>query len=265
MSTGTYYYAREIEPSLLDVNIEQVSSSLIPQSFQNFNIIQFSDTHVGFHFTVKQMRKVVQKINEKNPDLIVFTGDLVDEPQTFNEQQALINELKKLAAPFGKYWIYGNHDHGGYGTDMILNIMEQAEFRLLKNSHVLVEKDYEQIVLAGIDDVILGNPDLQQTLQHVDPNLYTILLAHEPDFVNKTVHSDVNIQLSGHSHGGQVRVPFIGHLYTPVYAEEFVVGKYNFENDLTLFVSKGIGTTRLPFRFFCKPEINSFILNHIPK
>lgn len=261
---GTYYYARDIEPKMLHINNKTITSAKIPNAFHDFKIVQFSDTHIGFHYTLDQLKDLVAQINKQNPDLIVFTGDLVDEPNTYNWNHQLITVLRTLTAKQGKYWIYGNHDHGGYGTNVVKDTMEQADFQLLQNQHVTLNKDNDGIILAGIDDLMLGRPDLTKTLKQANPDLFTILLAHEPDFADTSVKYPVNIQLSGHSHGGQVRFPFIGDLYTPAYAEKYVQGKYSFNNgDLLLYVSRGIGTTRLPYRFLCKPEFNIYTLKKI--
>lgn len=256
---GTYYYARDIEPKMLDTDRETITSPKIPTAFDNFKIVQFSDTHVGFQYTLDQLEDLIMQINRQNPDLIVFTGDLVDRPNTYQWNQHLSNILGSLSAPSGKYWIYGNHDHGGYGTNIVNDTMKQAGFQLLQNHHVTLTKGDDQIVLAGIDDLMLGRPDLTETLNGANHDLFTILLAHEPDFADTAATHPVDIQLSGHSHGGQVRLPFIGDLYTPAYAEKYVQGKYTFSG-LTLYVSRGLGTTRLPYRFLCKPEYNIYTL-----
>ncbi|OZU90476.1 metallophosphoesterase [Virgibacillus indicus] len=261
LSGGTYYYAREIEPAMLHINKNNLPSKKIPSAFNNFKIVQFSDTHIGFHYSLEQFKTLVEKINNLKPDIIVFTGDLVDEPHTYRWNDELISALHTLDAKHGKYWIYGNHDHGGYGTDILQDVMEQANFKLLKNSHTIIEKSTDRFVLAGIDDVMLGRPDLKKTLDQVNPDLFTILLAHEPDYADTVLQYPVDVQLSGHSHGGQVRFPFIGDLYTPSYAEKYVQGKYMLgDKKLTLFVNSGIGTTRLPYRFLCKPEIHLYTL-----
>lgn len=261
---GTYYYAHEIEPATLQITNELITLQNIPTPFNDFKIIQFSDTHVGFQYSFTQLKKLVKTINDQNPDLIVFTGDLIDEPQTFQSSQQLIETLQQLRANHGKFWIYGNHDHGGYGTDMVKDIMDQAGFQLLKNDHVNIELENESITLAGVDDLILGSPDLKSTLINSNPEQFTLLLAHEPDFADTAMSSFVDVQLSGHSHGGQVRFPFIGHLYTPIYAEKYIQGKYELNNgEFLLYVNRGIGTTRLPFRFLCKPEIHIFTLQTI--
>lgn len=261
LSGGTYFYAREVEPAMLNIQKEKILSAKLPPSFDGFKIIQFSDTHIGFHYTLKQFAKLVNKINELNPDLIVFTGDLVDEPNKYNWNPELIQLLNSLQAPFGKYWIYGNHDHGGYGTDLVNNAMKQGGFQLLRNEHTVIEKKNDRIIVAGIDDVLLGIPDLDKTIQHTNPELFTLLLAHEPDFADTAINYPIDVQLSGHSHGGQVRLPFIGHLYTPALAEKYVNGKYEFkEGSFKLYVNKGIGTTRLPYRFLCTPELHLYTL-----
>jgi uncharacterized protein len=261
MTGSTYYYARNIEPNLLTINKEIIESDRIPASFNGFKIIQFSDTHIGFHYTLEQFQDLAEKINSLQPDLLVFTGDLVDRPNQYNWTPKLTEILANLQAPKGKFWIYGNHDHGGYGTEVIQSVMGQANFKLLKNSHQAIEQDVDRIILIGIDDVMLGSPNLTKALENTNPDLFTILLAHEPDFADIAQKHPIDVQLSGHSHGGQVRLPFVGHLYTPIYAEKYVDGKYAFESSkMNLYVSRGIGTTRLPYRFLCKPEITLFTL-----
>ena len=258
---GTYYYAHEIEPASLKITKEIITSPKIPTPFNHFKIVQFSDTHLGFQYSFSQLEKLVKKINEQQPDLIVFTGDLIDEPQTFQSSQQLIEILQQLQANVGRFWIYGNHDHGGYGTEMVNDIMTQANFQLLKNSHESIKVENEAITLVGVDDLILGSPDLDSALSNSNEDQFTILLAHEPDYASVAVDHFVDVQLSGHSHGGQVRFPFIGHLYTPIYAEKYVQGKYELNNgEFLLYVNRGIGTTRLPFRFLCKPELHVFTL-----
>lgn len=261
--TGTYIYAYYIEPRMLKNSRKQIHSKYIPKAFNDFKIVQFSDTHIGFQYTVEHLKQLVKKINAEKANIIVFTGDLIDEPQTFTEKQKLINTLKHLRATDGKYWVYGNHDHGGYGTELIKDIMQQAGFSLLNNEHITIEKSSERIIIAGIDDVMLGKPDLERTLKDVNDNDYTILLAHEPDIADRVATYPVDLQLSGHSHGGQVRLPYFGHLYTPPYAEKYVRGKYLLnDKQMTLFVSTGIGTTRLPLRFLCQPQFYTFTLNN---
>lgn len=260
-SSGIYYYARSIEPKQLKIMNHIIKSKKLPSSFQNFKIIQFSDTHVGFHYQLTDLMDLVETINSKNPDVIVFTGDLIDEPISYKNHEQLSNILSLLNAPYGKFWVYGNHDHGGYGTDIIKQIMEKANFQLLKNSHRYISINEEHIMIAGVDDIILGTPKIQKAIGDTDQGLFTMLLAHEPDYADVAAQFPIDIQLSGHSHGGQVRLPMIGHLYTPAFAQKYIRGKYVLnEERFSLFVNQGIGTTRMPLRFFCTPELSVYTL-----
>ncbi|MDC3412754.1 metallophosphoesterase [Aquibacillus sp. 3ASR75-11] len=260
LSGGTYYYAKEIEPSMLRIQKEQISSSKIPKTFHNYKIVQFSDTHIGFNYNLDQFSELIEEMNKQKADIVIFTGDLVDKPQEYDWNQEIIDLLQRIDAP-KKYWIYGNHDHGGYGTEIVKETMDRGGFVLLQNSSVRIEKSSQYINLAGIDDIMLGKPDIKKTLNNVDPNYFTIFLVHEPDFADTTKSYDVDIQLSGHSHGGQIQIPFFGYVYTPALAEKYVEGRYNLPaSSLTLYVSRGIGTTRLPYRFLCKPEFTVYQL-----
>lgn len=265
ISGSVYYYSREIEPSLLDIHKETIQSIRIPESFNEFKILQFSDTHIGFHYTLEQFEKLVNKINALKPDIVLFTGDLLDDPSNHSiNLDELTKALSRIESAKGKYWVYGNHDHGGYGTDLVKDLFDQAEFSLLKNESVLISSENSYIQLAGLDDAMLGQPDLAATLQtEIEGDFFTILMAHEPDMADFTKQYPIDVQLSGHSHGGQIQVPFYGYIYTPYLAKKYVEGSYLLgERPLHLFVSRGIGTTRLPYRFLCKPEITLYTLKH---
>nr|WP_181349202.1 metallophosphoesterase [Thalassobacillus sp. CUG 92003] len=263
LSGGTYYYARYIEPDLLTVQDTVISKANIPDSFEGFKIIQFSDTHLGFHYNLDQLKKLAEKINQLEPDLILFTGDLVDEPQSYNWQNArLVSILSLLHAPHGKYWIYGNHDHGGYGTQKVKAVMQESGFKLLQNEQTSIARNGEEITLAGLDDVMLGQPDIEQALRESNEERFHLLMVHEPDYADKVQRYPVDVQLSGHSHGGQIQIPLLGYLITPPYAEKYVEGHYTVgDYPLNLYVTRGIGTTRLPYRLLCRPEINIYQLS----
>lgn len=263
LGVGGYYYAREIEPKLLEINYQKVSNKSIPQSFNDFKIVQFSDTHLGFQYNLNQLKTLVKKINQLHPDIIFFTGDLMDVPNKYSQVNQIIPILKELHAPFGKYSVYGNHDHGGYGSDIYKSVMEQANFTILLNSHFQLRvRDDSSIYIIGIDDPMLGRPDLKMAVNRIPSNSYKILLSHAPDLADEAATFNIHLQLSGHSHGGQIKIPFVGALVKAPYAEKYDEGFYKIGDDspLTLYVNRGIGTTRLPFRFFSRPELTVFTL-----
>ncbi|MCA0969461.1 metallophosphoesterase [Halobacillus litoralis] len=259
LSGVSYLYARYIEPEMLTFQHYTLRDEKIPASFDDFKILQFSDTHLGFHYDEPSFSRLVTSVQDQQPDLIVFTGDLVDDPDSYAFRPNLPRLLRKFEAPYGKFWIYGNHDHGGYGTEKIKELMTDGGFQLLQNEHQLITKDEDAFALAGVDDFLLGKPDLDAALAPIQKQVFTILLAHEPDSADQVRHYPVDVQLSGHSHGGQIQLPFFGHLVTPPMAEKYVEGQYQVEG-LDLFVSRGIGTTRLPYRFLCRPEVSVFHL-----
>jgi uncharacterized protein len=263
LSSGGYLYANRIEPSLLDIQELQIKHPLIPNSFDGIKMIQFSDTHLGFQYNLHQFNQLVKKINSLKPDIILFTGDLMDEPNQYTEINKLMPILKKLQAPLGKYCIFGNHDHGGYGSDIYRNIMETTDFSVLLNDSAPIKlSDGSIIYLLGIDDAMLGNPNISLTLKNVPKNSFKILLSHAPDLAETASLYPVQWQLSGHSHGGQIKIPFLGALVTPPFGKIYPEGLYSIgeHNPLSLYVNRGIGTTRLPFRFMSKPELTVFTL-----
>lgn len=257
---GGYGYARYLEPHMIETTRHTIKSSLIPHGFDGFKIVQFSDTHLSDYFTLDDFRTVIQTINESKPDLIVFTGDIIDNPDMYQNYQAVIPFLKKLQAPFGKFCVYGNHDHGGYGTDAYKSLMSSGGFTVFRNAYQKLKlTDGSEIEIAALDDLMLGKPDYEGTLSKLSEKLFSILLVHEPDAALNTKTYPVNLQLSGHTHGGQIQLPFYGPLITPPYGKVYTEGMYQ-TGDTHIYVNRGLGMTRLPLRFLAKPEITVFTL-----
>ncbi|KXY17921.1 metallophosphoesterase [Bacillus sp. FSL K6-0067] len=257
-----YYYAKYIEPHLLSFTEHTLKSQLIPKSFHGMKILQFSDLHLGYYFSLHHLSKIVSKINAVKPDIVLFTSDLIDNYQTYTDTPFVASILKNIQAPFGKFSIYGNHDHGGYGTEYYEHIMRESGFELLLNNEKRIRLlDNSEISIFGLDDILLGKPKIKETLQRARKNTYNIVLVHEPDIAPQIANYPVNLQLSGHSHGGQVQIPFFGAIITPALAKNYVEGFYTIQ-DLALYVNRGLGRTRVPFRFMSKPEITIFTLQH---
>ncbi|NPC92369.1 metallophosphoesterase [Bacillus sp. WMMC1349] len=256
----TLGYARFLEPRMLETNVIPIQHRLIPKAFHQFRIVQFSDTHLSHDFTVHQLLEIVDQVNNLNPDLIVFSGDLIDDPPHFphHEQAGLV--LKKLHARCGKLAIYGNHDHGGYGTTIYQNLMAAAGFHVLRNDLIKLELSSGSVIeIASLDDFMLGKPNVEGVLSKLSKDIFSILLVHQPDAALVATDFPVNLQLSGHTHGGQVRLPLFGPLITPPYGKIYTEGLY-VRDGMQIYVNRGIGTTRLPLRFLSKPEITVFEL-----
>ena len=260
--SGGYYYAKHLEPFWLEINSYSIKKQTISPGLAGTRIVQFSDTHLGFHYQLSDLTRVVGKIQTLNPDIIVFTGDLMDEPQNYPNSDQIIPILHSLSAPLGKYAVYGNHDHGGYGTNLYGQIMKRSGFTLLQNEVVTIAKNSDTFFLAGLDEPMLGSPDFQAIANKMGADGFKLLLSHAPDLADTASRFGFDFQLSGHSHGGQVQIPFLGALVKPPFGEEYYDGFYeiNSNQPLTLYVNRGLGTTRLPFRFLSRPEITVFTL-----
>ncbi|MFS0782486.1 metallophosphoesterase [Bacillus sp. 1P06AnD] len=257
---GIKWYSKYVEPFWLESSVFSINDSIIPKSFHQSRIVQFSDTHLGFHFSIRQLKKTVKTINSLQPDLIIFTGDLMDEPGSFKKSQHIIPVLRSLKATYGKIAIYGNHDHGSNGTILFRDIMEASQFKVLRNENMAItSKAGESIYIAGIDEPMIGTPDWYKTLRHIPSDQFCLLLSHAPDLADSASKKGVHAQLSGHSHGGQIQIPFAGPLITPPYAKKYYEGSY-MVNSMKLFVNRGLGTTRIPYRFFSRPEVTSITL-----
>lgn len=257
-----YIYARFIEPDFLTVRYENISSGLISGDKKELRILQFSDMHISEYFDEKDIKKVVERINEEAPDVVVFTGDLIDEYNKY-ENKKNIDEIWEILgginAPFGKYAIYGNHDYGGGAERIYKKIMENSGFAVLKNEKIAL-KEYN-INIIGMDDSIFGRFDKQKLIEFLDDGSYNVVLSHEPDVIDSLLEYGIDLLLSGHSHGGQINLP--GVKFLPAMAEKYTGGIYSFNNyrRTVLYVNAGLGTSQIPLRFMAPPELSVFILS----
>ncbi len=263
--TLLYLYARYLEPSLFVVNEVMLQDDELPDSFDGFKVIQFSDTHYGSTVDLAYLKKVVDEINIREPHLVVFTGDLVDKRIniTLEEQQELVAVLSEIKATVGKYAVKGNHDYHEFDYDML---MSDAGFTVLNNSSDLIYYDgYNPILLTGLVSSIKDHPDINKafnyhTLENSNPNIYTISLFHEPDTIDTILESyNVDLALAGHSHGGQIRLPFIGAIAKTDGARKYYDDYYKI-GETDLFVSYGLGTSIYDLRFLNPPSINFYRL-----
>lgn len=257
-----YTYARLIEPSLLTVQYENISSNLLSDK-SNIKIIQFSDTHISEFFDVDNLKKTVNKINNENPDIVVFTGDLLEQYNEYHNKDnihEIWEALGKINAPLGKYAVYGNHDYGGGAERAYKQIMENSGFNLLINDKIKIY-DYN-INIIGLDDTIFGTFNKEVIASYLDEDCFNIILSHEPDVAEHFFEYNADLFLTGHSHGGQINLPFIN--YTPPLAQKYKRGLYDIDNyrQTKVYVNIGLGTSKIPMRFMAAPELTVFTLKN---
>jgi uncharacterized protein len=235
-----------------------------PERMNGFTIALLSDFHYDPVFSRHPLLAAIPMVNNLRPDLIVLTGDFVSVPLTGDETRGALPAepcaqfLRQLNAPFGLWAVLGNHD---VNTDpqFVTRAIEGVGIRMLANQSVPIELDGGRFWLSGVNDVLSGTADLRATLRSVPSNEPAILLAHEPDFADEAKRYPFDLQLSGHSHGGQVRIPFLGPLYLPELAKKYVLGTYQV-GLLPLYTNAGLGTVDAAVRFNCPPEVTFITL-----
>lgn len=261
---GILLYSRYVATSGL-ITKEYVITADIADSYDGFKIVHFSDLHYGRIITDQELKIISEEINLINPDIVAFTGDLIDDSidiDNFNDEK-LTNFLSSIKAKYGKYAVRGNHDYVVY-ADKIKNLFADAGFTYLENSYdILYNESNDKIFIGGLDTSFYDKDDLDKTLAYQDENIsYKIMLTHEPDISDEIVSKDntINLILAGHSHNGQVRLPFIGALTTPEKAKKYYDNYYKIQNT-NLYVSSGIGVSKVDFRLFNRPSINFYRIN----
>jgi uncharacterized protein len=260
---GMIFRANRPQVVSIDVHLPRLA-----ESWDGFRIAQLSDFHYDDLFSVVPLRKAVDIVNQLQPDLIVLTGDFVSAPVGNSlpgsaRRAARVIEpctqlLTQMRAPSGMLAVLGNHD---LDTDPahVAAVLRSHAIPVLRNHSTALEREGKRLWIVGVDDVLVGKPDLDLALREIPPDETVVLLAHEPDWADHVAHYPVDLQLSGHSHGGQIRLPFVGVLYLPDLARKYPWGLRRI-GPLSLYTNAGIGTIRVAIRLNCPPEITLITL-----
>lgn len=239
------------------IDVKDIKIHTDTEELKGLTIIQFTDTHYNGSKKDKLMSKVVERINSLNADLVIFNGDLIDFKYKGTDFKYLSNKLNDINAKYGKYAVYGNHDRNNGREVRYEKVLKESGFKLLKNQEEVINIGKSKVSLIGLDDYLLG--DFENVLPS-NGSEYSIALAHEPDMANELDKSKYDLQLSGHTHGGQVRLPFIGRISKVRGGIYYDKGMYTLSDKMSLYVSSGIGNSRLDIRFGNIPEIVSIEL-----
>jgi uncharacterized protein len=253
-----------LEPNRPRIVRRDFSLARWPERLSGFTIALLSDFHFDPHFSVHPLHAAVTLVNNLHPDLIVLTGDFVsqsligDDPKAARVAVPCAQVIRKMTAPHGLWAVLGNHD---FNTDpsFVTRALQAEGIRVLENQSAAIEYDGARFWLAGVNDVLSQTADLTKTLHIVPADEAVVLLAHEPDFADEASKFPIDLQLSGHSHGGQVRIPLLPPLYLPALARKYVMGSYQV-GPLPLYTNAGIGTVGIPVRLNCAPEITLITL-----
>jgi predicted MPP superfamily phosphohydrolase len=253
-------YANEVGRHELEIIERTFYIRNLPPAFDGFRIVQFSDIHLEQYTEDFFLLDVIAQVNALNADLLLITGDFVSRGPmavefSYDAAARCADLLRGLTCP-QRYGILGNHD-ANVGARIVRDHMENNGLPFLVNDFVRIERHGQHIILSGLDDVANGYPNMVRAVPE-KPDAPVILMVHEPDYaVNIANHRRgplVDLILSGHTHGGQVRFPGIRPLALPPFGKLFPEGHY-LVGSLQLYVNRGIGTVGVPFRFNCPPEI----------
>ena len=251
------------EPRQLDVTRLTVASRWLPAGFDGLKIVQLSDLHL--HHISRAYRTAIDVIRREHPWLVVITGDLVDRPERTAACIVFLSELR-AAAGVPVVVVPGNWDHRAFPTRQSIaawhrRIQAETGIRVLANQNVVLHRHGDSMWLVGTDDPYFGHADLDASFKGVPDTAFALVLTHAPEaFEELAQRPAARLVLAGHTHGGQVRLPFIGALRVPSrYGTRFASGLFKL-SDTLFYVNAGMGMSHVPIRFLCRPELTVLTL-----
>ncbi|AVP48515.1 MULTISPECIES: metallophosphoesterase [Bacillus cereus group] len=257
-----------LQNNLISITEVKITSSKIPSSFKGYKILQISDLH-NKKFGDNQ-DVLIQKIKSIDPDIIAITGDLIDSKSY--DAEVSMQLIREIVKKYPVYFVTGNHEQWSGKYNNLEKELKKYDVNVLRNEHVGIRKGEQEINLLGIDDpeFVTGNRDegniiideIKKIKIEMQPDRYNVLLSHRPEFLTEYADEQIDLVLSGHAHGGQVRLPFIGGLVAP---NQGVLPKYTaglyVEQNTSMVVSRGLGNSIIPQRILNRPEIVVVQLN----
>jgi uncharacterized protein len=259
LGVGGLIYSREVETRRVEVRPVELSLPRLAPEFDGYRIVQFGDLHLDDWSKPERLHRIVERVNEQQPDLVAITGDFASYSAKEFDAERLVEALRGLRARDGCVAILGNHD---YLTDvkLVRRCMRDGGITELINSVRTLRRGDAELHVAGIDDVMEGKSRLDLVLWELPEDGAAILLAHEPDFADVSSATErFDLQLSGHSHGGQVAVPFLRRLVLPPFSQRYTRGLYDVRG-MIQYTNRGIGFVHARLRFLCRPEITALTL-----
>ncbi|HVF24305.1 MAG TPA: metallophosphoesterase [Anaerolineales bacterium] len=264
LALGGLGYTVLVGPGQLTIETVQLKLPRLSRAFSGLRLVQISDIHMGSWMNLERFQRVVDLALAQKPDLLVITGDFLF-GHNFNEASKgdlndLITVLLPVAAILPSFAVLGNHDYWT-NSEAVREMLRASQITELTNTVFTLTRSGENLHLCGVDDVWEGNVQLENVLSQLPDEGAAILLAHEPDFADTSAATGrFDLQVSGHSHGGQVVIPYYGPPILPLLGRKYPNGLYKV-GKMFQYTNRGVGTGALPVRFNCPPEITLFILD----
>ena len=253
-------YVSKIEPNWFEIAPINLTIPNLPKTFEGFKIVQISDIHADDSMNKKKLAKIVRLIDKQQPDIVAITGDFTTKKTDVATTTLLETTLRELSPKEKTVAVLGNHDHWS-DANQIRNILSNSNILDVSNSVYTLERGQDKLNIAGVDDYWANKSRLDLVLQKLPADGIAILLVHEPDFADiSSVKDRFILQISGHSHGGQVKIPFRKPSVLPPYAKKYPSGLYQVGN-MIQYTNRGVGMVKPLVRFNCRPEITVFTLN----
>jgi len=249
-------YAANIEPHWPEIVRVELPLARLPRGLDGLTIVQLSDIHAGYLVGPAKIRHYVEMVHALRPDIVAITGDMFHSGAVSAWMCAA--ELSALRAPLGVYVVPGNHERH-VPPEVGELPFRRAGLTVLANAAERVQVGDDALWIVGVDDMVMRRGNLRQALQGVPDAACKVLLVHEPDLADQASQYPVDLQLSGHTHGGQIRVPGLGALLLPVMGRKYPMGLYNVRG-MWVYTNRGLGVNRPALRFNCRPEITLFTL-----
>ena len=256
-----------VEPEWVEVVERELKLKKLPRGFHGKKIIQISDLHLSATVSKKYLKRCVRRVNMLGGDMVVLTGDYITFDRRGSYKEKVIELLGELESPLGVYACLGNHDYGvaaswQKGRENPVNYlcegMARQGIKVLRNQAEFIQTGNDKICLVGLGDMWAGDMHIDRGFEGVSEDVTTIVLVHNPDSIEKLIERKTDAILCGHTHGGQVRVPFLGPPILPIKNRHYYAGMFEV-GDTTLYVNRGLGRLGR-MRFNCRPEITVFTL-----
>lgn len=243
-----------IEPNWIRVKRVTISNADLADVLREVTVVQLTDLHVPERLGFRE-RSLIRKVNGLDADVIIITGDFLDE---ISELPATVELLRSLKAKVGIYGVPGNTDYHRFKIEGLAKELAAAGVTMLRNEVAIIAlPNGKSLHLAGLDDPVTKRARMKETLAKLPSAVPAILLSHSPEIYGEAVGAGVSLVLSGHTHGGQIGIPFLVEQTSYADRTRFLRGVFH-DGKTSMYVNPGIGTKKLPVRFLCRPEVTVF-------